>query len=430
LQLVVAGYKMERQAGSAVPPSRIDRAGVAPLRYAQPIGLQTRHLEALVAVAAEGSFSGAARRLGYTPSAVSQQIAALERIVGQRLIDRSATDGARLTRSGALLYAHAESIIASIHAAEADLVAAREESAVRIGAVRTIAPRLFPPTLRHFRQRYPDKPLELLERSSSSELLEFVECGLVDAAFVSMPATNGARFDARPVLTAAFVLAVPSDSELAHGRRPVALSDVRSVPVIGFDVELVAGGTEDDEPWPWVTHLPQADSRTLIALVRAGLGAAIVPSFAIAGDAAIAGVPLADELPRLEIALVTNGRRSRLPLDWLEDIASDPDAGATTRTPPASGRLPAPPVRPGRATAADRLRAAWARMPRFRVPSLALAPACACVAAAAALVLVQPRPEAIAPAPSSQAPQQHAAARAAATEVASSGRWVAVSGRL
>jgi DNA-binding transcriptional LysR family regulator len=424
LQLVVAGYKMERQAGSAVPPSRIDRAGVAPLRYAQPIGLQTRHLEALVAVAAEGSFSGAARRLGYTPSAVSQQIAALERIVGQRLIDRSATDGARLTRSGALLYAHAESIIASIHAAEADLVAAREESAVRIGAVRTIAPRLFPPTLRHFRQRYPDKPLELLERSSSSELLEFVECGLVDAAFVSTPATNGARFDVQPVLTAAFVLAVPSDSELAHGPRPIALRDVHSLPVIGFDVELVSDGFDEDERWPWVTHLPQADSRTLTALVRAGLGAAIVPSFALAGDAAIAGIPLADELPPLEIALVTNGRRSRLMLEWLEDVAADVDAAGATHARPPSNRSPGRPARPVRTTVADRLRAAWARMPRGRVPSLALAPACACVAAAAALVLVQPRHEAIAPAPSSYAPQHAAAAGAAAAELASSGRWV------
>jgi DNA-binding transcriptional LysR family regulator len=420
---------MERQAGSAVPPSRPDRADVSPVRCIQPIGLQTRHLEALVAVAAEGSFSGAARRLGYTPSAVSQQIAALERIVGQQLIDRSATDGARLTRSGALLYTHAESIIATIHAAEADLVAAREESAVRIGAVRTVAPRLFPPTLRRFRQRHPDKPLELLERASSSELLEFVECGLVDAAFVSVPEADGARFDVRPILTDAFVLAVPNGSELAGVRGPIALRDVRSLPVLGFDVELGNGGLEAEERWPWVTHLPQADSRTLIALVRAGLGVALLPAFAVADDVAIVGVPLAEDLPQLEIGLVTNGRRSRLSLAWLDGIAAELDAPGGSHARPPRNRVSVAPVPAVRATVADRLRIARTRLPRVHVPSLVLAPACACFATVAALVLVQPSPETIAPAPASPTPH-HAAAAAVAAEVASSGRWVGVSGRL
>jgi DNA-binding transcriptional LysR family regulator len=418
---------MERQAGPAVPPSRLDRADARTQRSVQPIGLQTRHLEALVAVAAEGSFSGAARRLGYTPSAVSQQIAALERIVGQRLIDRSATDGARLTRAGALLNSHAESIIAAIHAAEADLVAAREESAVRIGAVRTVAQRLFPPTLRRFRERYPDKPLELLERSSSSELLEFVECGVVDAAFVSAPATNGARFDVRPILVDAFVLAVPRESQLAGVRRPIALRDVHSVPVIGVDVELAGAGIDGDERWPWVTHLPHADSRTLVALVRAGLGAALVPAFAIADEMAIVGIPVADDVPRLEIALVTSGQRSRLSLAWLDGLAADLDASSAPRVRPATDRVAIAPGWAIRATFTDRLHAARVRLPRPRIPSLALAPACASFAVVAALAFVQPRPEAIAPAPASRAPQHAAAAPAA--EAASSGRWVAVSGR-
>jgi DNA-binding transcriptional LysR family regulator len=392
----------------------------------QPIGLQTRHLEALVAIAAEGSFSGAARRLGYTPSAVSQQIAALERIVGQRLIDRSATDGARLTRAGALLYTHAESIIAAIHAAEADLVAAREESAFRIGAVRTVAQRLFPPTLRRFRQRYPDKPLELLERASSGELLEFVECGVVDAAFVSLPAANGARFDVRPVFADAFVLAVPTDSALAGVRRPIALRDVHALPVIGFDVELAGAGTNGDGRWPWITHLPHADFRTLIALVRAGLGAALVPAFAIADELTIVGIPIADDVPQLEIALVTSGQRSRLSLAWFDGLADDLDTSPSPPVRPAADRLSVAPGWAIRAILSSRLHAVRARLPRPRVPSLALAPACASVALVAALAFVQPRPEAIAPAPASNAPHQHAAA---APEVASSGRWVAVSGR-
>src|SRR5919106_457238 len=52
------------------------------------LGVELRHLAALQAISAEGTFGKAARRLGYTQSAVSQQIATLERIVGERLLDR------------------------------------------------------------------------------------------------------------------------------------------------------------------------------------------------------------------------------------------------------------------------------------------------------------------------------------------------------
>src|SRR5918999_2033478 len=71
--------------------------------------LELRYLAALEAIAATGSFGGAADRLGYTQSAVSQQIAALERLVGQPLIDRPG--GRRpvgLTEAGSLLLEHSE----------------------------------------------------------------------------------------------------------------------------------------------------------------------------------------------------------------------------------------------------------------------------------------------------------------------------------
>src|SRR5437870_5109363 len=72
------------------------------------LGLELRHLVALKALADEGSFGRAATRLGYTQSAISQQIASLERIVGQRLVERPG--GPRpisLTDAGRLLLRHA-----------------------------------------------------------------------------------------------------------------------------------------------------------------------------------------------------------------------------------------------------------------------------------------------------------------------------------
>src|SRR5437763_13899404 len=88
------------------------------------LGLELRHLVALKAVAEEGAFGRAAVRLGYTQSAISQQIATLEKIVGQRLIDRPG--GPRpvsLTEAGRLLLRHIDAIAARLQAAQADLAA-------------------------------------------------------------------------------------------------------------------------------------------------------------------------------------------------------------------------------------------------------------------------------------------------------------------
>ena len=86
------------------------------------LGVEVRHFAALQALAHEGSFGRAAERLGYTQSAISQQIATLERIVGERLVERPGGPRAvSLTQAGTLLLRHAESIVARLQAAQADL---------------------------------------------------------------------------------------------------------------------------------------------------------------------------------------------------------------------------------------------------------------------------------------------------------------------
>src|SRR5581483_10123196 len=87
-------------------------------------GVELRHLAALQALAQERSFGRAGRRLGYTQSAISQQIAALERAVGERLVERPG--GPRpvtLTEAGRLLLRHADAIVARLQAAQADMAA-------------------------------------------------------------------------------------------------------------------------------------------------------------------------------------------------------------------------------------------------------------------------------------------------------------------
>jgi DNA-binding transcriptional LysR family regulator len=122
------------------------------------LGIDLRHLAALEAVARTRSFGGAARELGYTQSAVSQQIAQLERIVGQKLFDRPG--GPRRvepTEAGLLLLGHADAIVAQLDAARADMAALAkgEAGTLRVGIYQSVGARLLPVLLRRFRAQWP-----------------------------------------------------------------------------------------------------------------------------------------------------------------------------------------------------------------------------------------------------------------------------------
>src|SRR5262245_29138341 len=109
--------------------------------------LAIRHLVAFDAVAREGSFRGAAERLGYTQSAVSQQIQGLERVVGQRLVERAAGRRAvGLTEAGELLLVHAQQILARTQEAHADLLALAHGAAgtLRVGIYQSAGARILP----------------------------------------------------------------------------------------------------------------------------------------------------------------------------------------------------------------------------------------------------------------------------------------------
>src|SRR6185295_1162335 len=109
------------------------------------LGVEVRHLAALSAVARAGSFGRAATELGYTQSAISQQIAALERIVGEKLVERPG--GPRpisITEAGELLLRHAEAIVARLDAARADMAALRagETGTLRVATYQSISARV------------------------------------------------------------------------------------------------------------------------------------------------------------------------------------------------------------------------------------------------------------------------------------------------
>jgi DNA-binding transcriptional LysR family regulator len=265
-------------------------------------GIEVRHLAALEAVAGGGSFRRAAARLGYVQSAISEQIAALERIVGQRLVERSrGAAPVELTDAGEVLLGHAKAIVARVKAAEADLGALSEGEAgsLRLGIYQSVGARVVPRLLPRYARDWPDIRVLPREAPTDADLFAFVERGELDLSFADMPLRPG-PFDHTEVLVDPYILLVAADSPLA-GKGPVGLEDVAGLPLIGHvtcrvlprvEAALQAQGVEPN-------FVFRSDIiGTVQALAGAGVGSAIIPRLAVdAGDTSTAIVELADEMP-------------------------------------------------------------------------------------------------------------------------------------
>ncbi len=163
--------------------------------------LDVRRLRVLHEVAARGSFSAAADALAYTQSAVSQQIATLEREAGTLLVERGAR-GVRLTEAGRALVAHAEVILARLADAEAELeaIAGLRGGRLRLVSVPSAGATIMPRAIARFRERHPGVELSLqpaepaegidLLRSGGCHiavLIDAPECGVADDGVERLP---------------------------------------------------------------------------------------------------------------------------------------------------------------------------------------------------------------------------------------------------
>jgi DNA-binding transcriptional LysR family regulator len=247
------------------------------------LGVDLRHLAALEAVARTGSFGRAARELGYTQSAVSQQIAQLERIVGQRLFDRpGGPRPVEPTEAGLLLLRHADAIVGQLDAARADMAALAEGEAgtLRVGIYQSVGARLLPALVRRFRAQLPRVGVRVREESSADDLLRLLEHGELDLSFADLPLREG-PFEWAELLQDPYVLLVSARSELAELDAAPPLREVAKLPLIGR--------RSTDEPERFLAgRVPEVnvvfrtdDNGTLAAFVAEGLGAAIEPRLVV-----------------------------------------------------------------------------------------------------------------------------------------------------
>ena len=283
------------------------------------LGLELRHLMALKALAEEGSFGRAATRLGYTQSAISQQIATLERIVGQRVVDRPG--GPRpisLTEAGELLLTHAEGITARLRAAQADLSAlgAGDAGPLRIGTYQSVGARVLPTLLRDFRTDWPKIEISLVESTDDRELLALVESGEVDLSFVVFPLRPG-PFESDELMRDPYVLLMPKDSPLARRDRPPTLREIVELPLIGYrscrTTEQVEERLRVTGREPHVVFRSD-DNYTVQGMVAEGIGVALVPLLTVdPSDERIAVVGLGDRVPARLIGVAWHRDRLRTP---------------------------------------------------------------------------------------------------------------------
>ena len=298
----------------------------------QWLGVELRHFAALDAVAREGSFGRAAERLGYTQSAVSQQIATLEKIVGETLVERPGGPRAvSLTDAGELLLRHAEAIVARIDAARADIAAlhAGETGTLRVGTYQSVGARVLPGVMRRFLADWPGIELTLNEPRTDPALYGSIESGELDLAFCSPPLPDG-PFEAIELMSDPYVLVVPVDSPLAE-RTSASLDDLGDQALIGANTCASGQIVEDaltERGYDVRLSFRSDDNGTIGGLVAAGFGVALMPLLAVSPDEKIKAIRLVPKVPRRKIAVVWHRDRHRSPaarafVDIAREVSAD-----------------------------------------------------------------------------------------------------------
>lgn len=248
--------------------------------------LDVRRMQLLRAIVTSGSVTAAARDLGYTPSAVSQQMTVLEKEAGITLLERTGR-GVRPTDAGRLLNAYAVAIGEQVAEAEAALADLREGRTGRL-AVRyfaTAGASLVAPAVALFRRAHPGVRVELRLAEPEESLPELKRGGTDLAIVVHSPdrvSGDGIRF--AHLLDDRYLAVLPRGHRLA-AKRTIDLADLADEPWVGSEwpgpcLDAVLGACESAGFRPDFV-VQSEDYATAQGFVAAGLGVALVPEMGL-----------------------------------------------------------------------------------------------------------------------------------------------------
>jgi DNA-binding transcriptional LysR family regulator len=302
--------------------------------------LDLTRLRLLDEFARRGSIAETAVALGYSASAVSQQLATLEREAGAALLDRTARS-ARLTDAGQRLAVRATQILAAVEAAEAEIAARASTPAgpVVVAAFPAAAIAVAPTLIRQL-QAYPDLTLVMRQTPAECRLTD-IRAGHVDIAldadWTGQPPDSGPDssdgYTRLHLSRQTLLLAVPATHRLADPNEPVEVTALRDETWIAMPPQEPARqaldrflGSPQQIRWEF------EGLATIVALVSQGIGIALVPPVALAGrHHGVVTRELPAPAPTFDMYAVTRTAALRNPavaaaLAALRKAAADTDA--------------------------------------------------------------------------------------------------------
>jgi len=262
--------------------------------------ISSDRLEVLLAAARAGSFAGAAKALFLTPSAVSQQVAALERDVGVTLFERGRS-GVQLTIAGQILHRHAEIVLDQLAdaSAEIDSLVSGEAGRVVLGSFPTATARFVAAAVALFGSQHSGVEVRLVDGEPADSVQRLKNRELDLALVFDLPSWPAYRtYEGRDVAAPTdieyldlcvdpFLVMLPRDHPLA-AKQELEIADLRG--------ERITGSSNGCAPWgedlrrlcaeagfeAWLEPLYTSDDfQAQQALVAAGLGLSLLPTLAV-----------------------------------------------------------------------------------------------------------------------------------------------------
>jgi DNA-binding transcriptional LysR family regulator len=291
--------------------------------HLQPIHLkdvEIRHLQALQAVAAEGSFGRAAERLGFSQSAISQQIAAFERVLGHQLFDRpGGPRPVELTPVGELLLGHADEILGRLRQAEDEVEALLKGGGrLLIGSFQSVSVKILPAVVGQLISELPNLTIRCVEFDDVEASTAGLLAGELDIAFlIGEQIDELSEIEHTLLCVDPFVLVSPVAALAGGPKAPVATTDVADMALIGeqqggCQATMEAGLRKYGVEPRYVFR--SNDNSAIQAMVRAGMGHAVMPYLAVEpSDPGIVVRDLTPALPPRHIRIARRRGRTLVP---------------------------------------------------------------------------------------------------------------------
>ena len=279
--------------------------------------MEIRQIKSFLSIAETLHFGKTAQLVHLSQPALSLQIRALEEELGVRLLDRNRRKTS-LTAAGMAFLDDAAAGLAKLGEAarKAQLAATGKAGLLRIGFISTAGAEILPGVMRRFRDLHPDVEFSLRNVLTTNQA-EMLEAGTLDIGFLRVPIGRQFDLEITPIHAETFVLAVPSSHRFAK-KKSVKLEETALEDFLMYERPMAPGFHDiilamlrNAGVVPRIRQTA-GEMPTLISLVDAGMGIAILPISAVRrSSASVVGCLIADDIPLSQIGIAH--RRGTLP---------------------------------------------------------------------------------------------------------------------